>query len=350
MQLGREWLYFAVALLSFGFCYLLIPLCSFISRLTGLIDHPGGDSHKSHERSTPLLGGVAIYGSVWLTLLFLVYMGELHWSPALNGIFIGSTLVFLMGLADDIFGLLPATKFFVQLGAAVVVVLHGVTVSLFMGTNIITVAITILWIVGLTNSLNLLDNMDGLTGGVVAISALVFSIITFRQGDWQTLYISVVLIGSMVAFLRFNFEPAEIFMGDAGSCFLGFFLASLAVSANYLVEARLQHLPVITPLLIFAVPLYDTFSVMAIRILKGYPIWQADNRHFSHRLVSLGLTRRSAVLLIYLITFTTGILAVLLPRVNRADALLLLIHAGAIFAIILLLEYTSAARRSEPDS
>ncbi|MGM0381822.1 MAG: MraY family glycosyltransferase, partial [bacterium] len=157
---------------------------------------------------------------------------------------------------------------------------------------------------------------------------------------------SVVLLGCLVAFLRFNFEPAEIFMGDAGSCFLGFFLGSLAVSANYLVDAQFQHLPILTPLLIFAVPLYDTFSVMAIRLIKGHPIWQADNRHFSHRLVALGLTRRSAVLLIYLITFTSGILAVLLPRLNRTDALLLLVHGAAIFAIILLLEYASAAREN----
>lgn len=347
MQLGTEWKYFIAGILSFGLCYLFIPICVYISRFTDLIDQPGdSESHKSHLQPTPLLGGLAVFGSIWLSFAFLTYIGALNWSPDLTGIFIGSTLIFLMGLADDIFGLLPATKLFIQVGAAIILVLHGVSVSLFMGGNLITVGITIIWVVGLTNSLNLLDNMDGLTGGIAAICALVFSIITFRQGDWQTLYISVVLMGSLIAFLRFNFEPAEIFLGDAGSCFLGFFLASLSVSADYLVQSRLEHLPVITPLLIFAVPLYDTFSVMAIRLIKGHPIWEADNRHFSHRLVSLGLTRRSAVLLIYLVTFTTGILATLLPRVNRADALLLLLHGGAIFAIILFLEYTSATRQS----
>ncbi|MFP4687840.1 MAG: MraY family glycosyltransferase [bacterium] len=343
MNFHHEWLYFAAASLSFGLCYLLTPLCLTLSGFFGLLDKPGG--HKAHEQATPLMGGVAIFSSVWLVLLGLVYQGFLSWGLELRGLLIGSSVVFAMGLVDDLRGLPAFTKFVVQIGAAVIVVLHGTVISLFIGYHVITILITILWIVGITNSFNLLDNMDGLTAGVAAICCLVFSIIGYRQQDYLTVYLAVSMLGALVAFLRFNFEPAELFMGDAGSGFIGFFMATLAVSSSYLQHTQLRHLPIITPLLIFSVPLFDTFSVMVIRILEGRPIWEADNSHFSHRLVSLGLSRRSAVLVIYLVTFSIGILATMLTRVNRTDAILLLIHGVSIFVIIILLEFAAAAIR-----
>jgi UDP-GlcNAc:undecaprenyl-phosphate GlcNAc-1-phosphate transferase len=200
-------------------------------------------------------------------------------------------------------------------------------------------------VVGITNSFNFLDNMDGLASGVGAICAFIFAINSYRQGDPQTLYLSLILGGALVAFLRFNFDPAVIFLGDAGSGSIGFFLSGLSVAANYLETSQLQQLPVLTPLLVFSVPLFDTFSVMTIRILEGRSIWDADNRHFSHRLVQLGLSRRSAVLLIYLLTFTVGSLAILLGRVQLNDALLLLVHAVAIFTSIVILEYASLSEK-----
>jgi len=333
------WLFFLLSLFSFGLCYLMVPLCKFLSRHLGLLDVPGG--HKAHEEATPLLGGLAVFVSVWLTLGLTAYQGIVPWSLELQGIFLGSTLIFVMGLVDDFKEISPAPKFIVQIGAALIVVIHGVSIDLFLGENIITYLLTIIWIVGITNSFNMLDNMDGLTSGVAAICALIFSMIAFRQQDGHTAVMTSVLVGSLLAFLRFNFDPSELFLGDAGSGFIGFFLGSLAVSAHYLQYSRLQHLPIITPILIFSVPLFDTASVMIIRILEGRPVWEADNRHFSHRLVELGLSRRAAVLIIYLVAFTVGILAVFLTRVNLADALLLLLHGGAVFAIIVLLEYSS---------
>ncbi len=345
MQFNSEWIYFAAASLSFGLCYVLTPLCVYISKLFNLFDKPGG--HKSHSNPTPLMGGVAIYISVWSIIFALLATDFLIWNSALQGIFIGATIIFIMGLVDDLKGLPPFAKFVVQVGAAVIVVLHGTVASLFIGYHIITIIITILWIVGISNSFNLLDNMDGLTAGVAAICCLIFSIIGYRQQDYVTVYMAVTMLGALVAFLRFNFAPAELFMGDAGSGFIGFFMATLAVSANYLQHTQLNHLPIITPLLIFAVPIFDTFSVMVIRILEGRSVWEADNKHFSHRLVSLGLSRRSAVLVIYLVTFSIGILATMLTRVNRADAILLLIHGASIFVIIVLLEFAGAAIRQE---
>lgn len=338
----------AVLGLSFGLTYLFTPLMRALAPRVGMLDRPGG--RKSHADPTPLLGGVAVFVGIWGTLLVAVQRGWIDPGGQLKGIFLGSLLVVGMGLVDDALGLSPITKFLVQVLGAAVVVWHGVVVSLFIGTNWVTVVLTLIWIVGVTNSFNLLDNMDGLTCGVGAICALIFSLIAYRQHDPHTLLISLTIMGSLVGFLRFNFSPASIFLGDAGSEVVGFLLACLAVSANYIENSQLQQLPVITPLLVFGVPLFDTFSVMAIRWVEGRPLWEPDNRHFSHRLVALGMTPRAAVLMVYLVTLTVGNLAILLSRVNLAGAILLLIDGLAILGIIVLLEYTASVPSGTTES
>lgn len=326
-------------LVSFGLCYLLVPVFRIISSRFEILDRPG--AHKSHESPTPLLGGLAVFVGVWGTLLVLLYQSWLEWGMQLQGLILGSSIILVLGLVDDLTQLTPFVKFVVQIGATIVLILHGVRLSLFVGPNFFTYLLTAIWIVGITNSFNLLDNMDGLASGVAAICALIFAVNSFRQGDPQTVILSVIMAGALIAFLRFNFQPAEIFLGDAGSGFIGFYLSGLSVAANYLEMSELQQLPIITPILIFSVPIFDTFSVMTIRIFEGRSVWDADNRHFSHRLVSLGLSPKAAVLLIYLLTFTVGSLALLLARVTLNDALLLLLHAAAIFTVIVILEYAS---------
>lgn len=338
----QYFLYLFPILISFGLAYALIPFCRNLSIKIGWLDRPG--EHKSHAEATPLLGGVAVFTAVWGTLAAIVYQGWLPLGTQLKGIFLGSFIILLMGLADDRFGLPPIVKFLTQVMAALILLVYGVSVTLFMGSNLITALVTVFWVVGITNSFNLLDNMDGLAPGVAAIAALIFVVIAIRQQDVETFFLSAVFCGALIAFLRFNFHPAEIFLGDAGSGFLGFYLSALAVAANYIEHSQLSHLPIISPLLIFSVPLFDTFSVMAIRIMEGRSIWDADNRHFSHRLVSLGLSEKTAVLVIYFLTFTVGSLAILLGSVGLYDAVLLLLHAVAIFSLIIILEYASAAQ------
>lgn len=332
--------YLLPLVISFGLCYALVPICRWVSRWFDLLDRPG--KHKTHGRPTPLFGGIAVFAGVWGSIFVWVYLDWIQWGSQLQGILLGSGLVLLMGFFDDLFALPPQLKFLVQLLATVVIVVHGVFLSLFVGPGPFVYGLTVLWVVGITNSFNLLDNMDGLAAGVAAICAFIFTVNSYRQGDPETMILSVVLVGSLLAFLRFNFEPADIFLGDTGSGFIGFYLGALSVAANYLEQSDLQQLPIITPILIFSVPLFDTFSVIVLRLLEGDSVWEADNRHFSHRLVGLGLDRSSAVLLIYLLTFTVGSLALLLGRVNINDALLILVHAVALFAIIVILEYASA--------
>jgi UDP-GlcNAc:undecaprenyl-phosphate GlcNAc-1-phosphate transferase len=345
---SQHLIYGLALLMGFGICYGLVPLCQFVSRRSDVVDRPR--EHKTHDSPTALFGGVAVFVAVWSALLFLVGQSFFTWGAELRGLLIGSSIVLVLGLIDDSRDISPLVKFIGQLLATIVVIYHGVAISLFVGPGLLTYTLTALWIVGITNSFNLLDNMDGLTCGVATICCFIFAVSSFRQGDPHTVVMSLTMGGALIAFLRFNFEPAEIFLGDAGSGFIGFYLAVLSVAANYLETSELQQLPIITPILIFSVPIFDTFSVMAIRILEGRSIWDADNRHFSHRLVSLGLSRRDAVLVIYLVTFTVGVLALLLARVNLFDAILLLVHAMAIFAIIVILEYASLTENSEDDS
>jgi len=175
---------------------------------------------------------MAVFLAIWITVYGLMYQGELEFGIQLQGIFLGSLIILVMGLVDDLTELEPFVKFVVQVGAAVVLVLHDVALSLFIGTSFITQALTVIWVVGITNSFNFLDNMDGLASGVGAICAFIFAINSYRQGDPQTLYLSLILGGALVAFLRFNFDPAVIFLGDAGSGSIGFGFRNVGLSVD----------------------------------------------------------------------------------------------------------------------
>jgi len=218
-----------------------------------------------------------------------------------------------------------------------ILVLYGIRISVFIPNIYISSIITILWVVGITNSFNLLDNMDGLSAGVASISSFMFFFVYGSQGLTDLNFLMVILIGSLIGFLRYNFYPARIIMGDAGSLFVGFIIGGTAAIGSYLKGSLLTRLPVITPLLILGVPIFDTLSVIYIRMKQRRSIFSADKSHFSHRLVILGMTQKQAVLFIYLVSFCVGINSILLPRVTRVDALVILIQVLAIFAIIVLL-------------
>ena len=211
----------------------------------------------------------------------------------------------------------------------------------------ITIAfLLVLWIVGVTNSINLMDNMDGLCAGVSAISLFFFSLVTYQLGQQTFMILSMLaLLGAVLGFLWHNFNPARIFMGDAGSMFIGFTLACLIVfSTFYTSQSETTILAIAMPPIILAVPLFDTLTVIAIRIKRGLLIYQADKNHFSHRLVALGMSHRNAVLLIYLVTLCTGIGALLLHQLNFFGGLIVLIQVAIILGVILLLERAAKIR------
>ena len=345
---------------SLFFSLLLVPLMIRLAFRFDVLDHPG--YHKTHANVHPLLGGAAIYLTfitcmlAGVIVMWLAASGEFNiWPmfrarfahqypvflqalPRLLGFLLGGTCIFLLGLVDDIrgVGFSYKWKFAVQILAAVILVSSGIRLE-FLPHPLLNMLVTMLWIVGITNSFNLLDNMDGLSSGVALIVSLILGTLTITQGQYFSALVLLALAGSILGFLVYNFNPSKIFMGDAGSLFIGYTLAALTVSSSYITRQSVSQLPVVIPALVLGVPLFDTLSVMVIRWREKRPLFVGDNCHFSHRLVKLGMTVRQAVLFIYLVTFCTGISAILIPGLNLFESLLVLVQEAMVFGIISLL-------------
>ncbi|MFO0950604.1 MAG: MraY family glycosyltransferase, partial [Isosphaeraceae bacterium] len=314
-------------------------LCSLVIRWAerlGFLDRPGG--HKGHKRPTPLGGGVAI----WLTTVSMPALGALlilggrGWLPdALathaDGIrdrtselllILGlSTAIMVMGLVDDRKALGWRLRLGIQFGLAVVLAASGVRVTLFgpFAHPVVGGVVTVLWVVGLTNAFNFLDNMDGLAGGVGLIAAALFIGAQIQVGSLFVPGVLLGLVGALAGFLYHNRYPARMFMGDAGSNFLGFFLGAMTVAGTYYRYGPGDSpYSVLAPLLVMAVPLYDTTSVVIIRLREGRSPFVGDRCHFSHRLVERGLTPPQAVRTIDLVTLAGGLGALLLHRLDAA--------------------------------
>ncbi len=255
----------------------------------------------------------------------------------------GGLLVFMVGMVDDARGLRPIIKLCFQVVAALLLVAGGVRITAFIDNATASAVLTVLWIVGITNSFNLLDNMDGLTAGIAAIAAFIFAMVQVWVGE-PFLAVSLALLAGVAAgFLVHNFHPARLYMGDAGSYFLGFVLSALSVEATFYRHSESCPAPpamlaVGVPLLILAVPMFDTASVLWIRLREGRPLWVGDRSHLSHRLVGIGLSMRQAVLTIYLLTGACGIGALLLKNLSAVGGALVLAQAAAILAVVAILE------------
>lgn len=342
----------------------LSGLARVLAPRVGLVDRPGG--RKAHRAPTPMGGGVAIWLTTGLMLgagavvigLFgsslppalAVHAGGLRERSAeLFGIYGLATLIMLMGLADDRFGLGWKPRLAVQVGLATILVASGVRITLFppFSSPILTGGLTVLWIVGLTNAFNFLDNMDGLAAGVGLIAAGLFAAAQVAVEGLFVPAVLLILIGALAGFLVHNHHPARLFMGDAGSNFLGFLLGSLTVVGTF-TRPGFAPYSVLTPLLVMAVPLYDTTSVVLIRIREGRSPFQADRRHFSHRLVDRGLTPPGAVRTIYLVTLAGGLGALLLHRVDAAGAFVVVAQTACLLGVVAILE-SSTSRRERVD-
>lgn len=369
--------YLIVLVQSLVLAMVLTPVAMRVAHRFDFLDHP--DPRKVHAKPTPLLGGVAIYlafmvtilgnlAAVWLLAPYgnpeggpfqrLVAQASMHLpgivtrQGELAGLLIGGTIVFGLGLWDDRFGIRPKTKLVGQIVAALVFFFFfyfsGERVFFFIENPVIIAFLLVGWIVSITNSINLMDNMDGLCAGVSAIALFFFTMVSYQLEHQTFMILSMLaLLGAVLGFLYHNFNPARIFMGDAGSMFIGFTLSCLIVfSTFYSAQSETSILAIAMPPIILAVPIFDTLTVIAIRIRRGLPIYQADKNHFSHRLVALGMSHRSAVLFIYMVTLCTGIGALLLHRAGFSGGVIILIQVTIILAIVRVLEKTAAP---EPD-
>lgn len=354
------WVYGYLCALSVALGLFLTPLARRAAVLAGMVDVPG--VRKAHREPTPLLGGFAIYGAVALTILLnsgFAYLasgggplaawvpaglsphlaGALAVFPRLAVVLLGGLVILLIGLWDDAVDLPPRVKLLGQLLVAVGLVALDVRITLFVPSYAFSALVTVAWIMVITNSFNLLDNMDGLCAGVALIVSVLMGGISALGGNYFIASLFAILAGALLAFLRYNFHPARIFMGDAGAMFIGYFIAVLSVMQTWYRHAATGSLAVAMPLVILAVPIYDTLSVVVIRIARRQSIFRADRRHFSHRLTNLGMTTRGAVCFLYLVTLCTGLSAAFLPRVGWRGGAVVFAQVALVVSVIAVLEY-----------
>lgn len=293
-----------------------------LARRKGIVAQPRKD--RWHQKPTAMLGGIAIYGA--FAIGYLLFASNL---PQAAPIFVAGSLLFAAGLLDDLIQLKPYTKLIAQVIAAASVLYSGAQLQL-TSYSMVNDLLTIFWLVGITNAINLLDNMDGLAGGVSVIACL-FLFVTFLIGGQPDEAVLPLLLGAAAfGFLVFNFNPATIFMGDCGSMFLGFMLGGTAL----LSYGRLRNLTAVllTPVLILLIPIFDTCVVTVTRILSGKRVSQGGRDHTSHRLVALGMSERRAVILLYFFSALSGALAMMVRVVSPGVALMIV--PG--FALVLL--------------
>lgn len=314
-----------IALIS---ALLLVPILRGLALKTGFVDLPA--NRKVHTRPLALLGGVGIYLSFALAVALTATFGI-----PITGIVAGAALLMILGLIDDRQGMNPLIKLAGQVAAAAIVIGCGVHVQ-FLNTLYLNIPFTILWIVGITNAFNLLDNMDGLSAGIAFISASAFAVITasflfLGPEQIQAMTIAAALAGACLGFLRYNLYRATIFMGDAGSMVLGFVLASIAALGSW--HSETVTTSILIPVLILAYPIFDTTLVTLLRLQRGVPFYQGGKDHSSHRLVKLGLSSTESVLLIYLFSLTNALAAMLVSLVTFPLALMALFMSVCTFFI-----------------
>jgi UDP-GlcNAc:undecaprenyl-phosphate/decaprenyl-phosphate GlcNAc-1-phosphate transferase len=291
------------------------PLAKRAAFRFGIIDKPS--PRKVHAVPTPLLGGAAIFAAV---ILALVVLGDPFYVSQVVGIFLGATFMSFMGLWDDRRSLSPWVKLLGQFAAAGILILTDVKIELFPWEPLNYLA-TALWVVGITNAMNLLDNMDGLSGGVSAIAALFFLLFAAMSNQYLVGALAAAVVGACIGFLFYNLNPASIFMGDTGALFLGFTLAALAIKLRF--PENSAFVTWMVPPIVLAVPIFDTSLVIVSRLRRGLnPLTTPGKDHLSHRLARLTGSPREAVLICYLFGFIAGVIATFVTQASVPEGYL----------------------------
>lgn len=293
---------------------IFVPLIRSFCIRKGFVDLP--NERKVHKNPTPRLGGIAIWLCTVIAFIIIILLAfDYPYGNRLSGIIISGSLMFLLGLIDDLYDLPPQIKLFVQFGAAIIAFLLGVKIEFISNPfgaplmlGFLSFPITILWLVGITNAVNFIDGLDGLAGGIITIIAVTLGVVAITTNQPASALIAALLAGSVMGFLLFNFNPARIFMGDSGALFCGFVLAGLSLIG----VIKSVAISVLLPILIFSVPIMDmSFSVFR-RLLKGKNPMIADGEHIHHKLIKFGLSSNKTVAVLYFICVASGITAAFL--------------------------------------
>ena len=326
----EHWPYVVAFLVAWLGTDLIIPYSARLATYLGKWDMP--NSRKIHTKPIPRMGGIAIFLGFILSLITLELLQNGFLTSVSNswmGIIIGSTLMFFVGIRDDLKPIKARTKLLWQILAALIAYSMGVRIdfisNLIMGGMImlpwwLSMMVTVFWLVGITNTINLIDGLDGLAAGVATIAGFTLFIIALQKGQIFSALLAITLAGGTLGFLRYNFNPAKIFMGDSGSLFLGFTLAALSVTGVLKVAATVA---LFIPILILGVPILDTAMAILRRILRKRSIFQPDKSHLHHKLLKFGLSQRRAVIFIYGLSALLAGIALYIVGFSQAWSLLI---------------------------
>lgn len=336
----------------------LTPPVRKLAEVLDFMDRPAAN-HKGHRRPTPLLGGLVLFFGWSGGIVAGIIAARLGWVPDfrdtifvhLEGLALASRQLgfiagaaagaVILGLADDKFALPASAKFIGQFAvAAIAVAGGGVRIQLCPELDGISWAVTVLWIMLMMNSINFFDNMDGLAVGVIAIAMFFFTVISALNHQYFVAVLAALSCGVCCGFWFYNANPATIFMGDSGSHFLGFITAVVATQVTYYHAENASRLSLLVPLFILALPLFDTVMVVAIRTLNRKPFWIGDHNHISHRFVRLGMSRRTAVLVVHLLALTIALATLPIYWGEPRTAIVLTIQALLLIAVITVLQFT----------
>jgi UDP-GlcNAc:undecaprenyl-phosphate/decaprenyl-phosphate GlcNAc-1-phosphate transferase len=329
LNINIYWLCAMTFVLAGVACAVVTPLVRRMAFAVGVFDEPD-DDRRVHAQPTPRLGGVAIFIGFMLALFAMLdvalnnnyvihhYLGTKDLAQVI-GLLFGGTLMLGVGLWDDIMGMRPQVKFLAQfLVALVIIVLYGFTILGFtlphvgyVALGILAIPFSLFWYLGMVNAINFMDGLDGLVTGVTLIASVTMVIVSWWHHEYLVAITMCALGGAAAGFLPFNYNPARIFMGDGGSLFIGFVLASAAVMGTEKVAVGISLL---VPLLVLALPIVDTARVIVQRLRNRAPLFDPDRSHMHHRLLDVGLSQRQVVNLIYLVCFVLGAIAIALSR------------------------------------
>lgn len=322
-------------LLSMVIAFVSTPLVKALAQKVGAVDVPK-DSRRMHDHPIPRMGGLAIFFGFLVSVLLFVEL-----TPQIKGMLLGAVIIVVLGIFDDIYSLRAWFKFLVQIAAALVAVWSGNVVEWLSNPNIfspnpwwhlggLSIPFTVLWIVTITNAVNLIDGLDGLACGVSTISSMTLLVIALVVPEPTVAVLMAALAGGCIGFLPYNFNPAKIFMGDTGSTFLGYVLAVVSIQGLFKIYTIISF---VVPFLMLGLPIFDTAFAFLRRIAHGQNPMAPDRSHVHHRLIDMGLDQKQAVAVLYVISAILGLSAVVLTTSGELKAMMLLMAlcvAGAV--------------------
>ena len=335
------------------------PIVKSLAQKWGAVDVPK-DGRRMHDHPIPRMGGLAIFlGFLLSVILFLPFLGDMGISPQIRGMLLGAVIIVVLGILDDIYALPALPKLIVQIVAAVIAVGCGNLITVISNPNVfsselywelgwLSYPVTVVWIVGVTNAVNLIDGLDGLACGVSTISSMTMLVIALAMAEPEVAVLMAALAGACLGFLPYNMNPAKIFMGDTGSTFLGYVLGVVSIQGLFKYYMLISF---VVPFLLLGLPIFDTCFAFIRRIAHGQSPMHADRSHIHHRLIDMGLSQKQAVAVLYIIAAILGLSAVVLTTLSPVRAMLLLFAlcvTGGVSVRIFLHNNSGQSQHDEP--